>query len=180
MTKSSNRFDWCWPLAYPATETLPYEAAHPGAFGARRRYDVHTGVDLYAQVAEDVFACEDGAVVTVEDFTGPKAGSSWWHDTQAILVEGETGVILYGEVVPLVKVGERVVRGQLIGRVARVLRTDKGRPLSMLHVELYTHGTRASVVWSLGGDRPNQLRDPTFLLAWAERSHSEGTSIESR
>jgi hypothetical protein len=43
---------------------------HPGAFAARRRHDVHTGVDLYCSEGEPVLAVEDGDVVNVEPFTG--------------------------------------------------------------------------------------------------------------
>lgn len=75
-------------------------APHPGAFGARRKFDHHTGVDLYATRPVPVFPIEDGRVVDIIEFTGEKAipASPWWNRTQAVLVEGRTGVILYGEV----------------------------------------------------------------------------------
>lgn len=137
---------------------------HPGAFGVARRYDVHTGVDLYVPEGTEVFALESGLVVAVEDFTGPKAGFPWWNDTQAVLVEGVSGVLLYGELDASVKTGDFVQEGQLLGYVKRVLRKDKGTPTSMLHFERYTHGTTASVVWELGNPKPYNLVDPTLLL----------------
>jgi len=139
---------------------------HPGSFGAVRRHDVHTGVDLYCPEGTPVYAIESGLVVAIEDFTGPKAGSPWWLDTRAVLIEGASGVLLYGEVQPEVTLGERVTKGTRLAVVARVLRNDKGLPTSMLHFEQYVAGTRASVVWGLGSERPPQLLDPTPLLRW--------------
>ncbi len=153
---------WRWPLAR-RTHPLP-EAPAAGAFGAVRRHDVHTGVDLYAEPGDEVLAVEDGVVVAVEDFTGPRAGSPWWHDTRAALVEGASGVVLYGELDPSVAVGDPVRRGDVVGRVRTVLRHDKGLPMTMLHLELYAPGARASTWWRRGEPRPESLRDPTGLL----------------
>ncbi len=156
---------WRWPLEGRAS-LAPSEQ---GAFGAVRRHDVHTGVDLYAREGAVVRAVEDGVVVAVERFTGPEAGSPWWRDTDAVLVEGASGVVLYGEVAPQVTLGARLVAGDVVGRVVTVLRRDKGLPTAMLHLELYAHGTRASVWWRHGEARPAALRDPTPLLEAASR-----------
>lgn len=123
---------------------------HPGAFKAVRRDNhIHTGVDLYADEGASVSACEDGVVVSIEPFTGPKDNSPWWKDTDAILIEGKSGVICYGELQPVsfLKVGYNVTKGTIIGYVKRVILEGKERPEitgwkpSMLHVELYPHGT---------------------------------------
>lgn len=159
---------WRWPLAR-RVHAVP-EAPAPGAFGVVRRHDVHTGVDLYAEPGEPVFAVEDGRVVALEDFTGPRAASPWWNDTRAALVEGASGVVLYGELDPRVSVGERVRRGELVGHVRTVLRHDKGAPMTMLHLELYAPGTRASAWWRLDEARPDALRDPTDALRESETS----------
>lgn len=157
---------WLWPLE--CERCMPDE---PGRFAAVRKHDVHTGVDLYALVGSQVVAVEDGIVVAIENFTGPAAGSPWWLDTKAVLVEGSSGVVCYGEVDPSVRVDELVRRGSLVGRVLEVLRRDKGRPRSMLHVELYEVGVRTTVVWALGQERPAGLLDPTeFLESSAEGS----------
>lgn len=140
------------------------ESPSQGAFGAIRRHDVHTGVDLYAEPGVAVFAVEDGVVVAIEEFTGARAGSPWWHDTLAVLVEGASGVVLYGELAPSVIVGARVERGDLVGRVLTVLKRDKGLPMTMLHLELYEPGTRASVWWLHGEPKPAELRDPSDAL----------------
>ncbi len=136
----------------------------PGRFAAIRRHDRHTGIDLYCEQGDEVFAIENGVVVAIEDFTGPKAGSRWWHDTQAVLIEGASGVICYGEIEIAVTLGQSVTAGALIGRVKTVLIKDKGRPMNMLHLELYRHGTRETTWWHLGEDQPTSLLDPTCLL----------------
>lgn len=63
---------WRWPLDPLREHPLP-RAPHAGAFGATRRHDVHTGIDLYADEGDAVVAVEDGVVVALEDFTGPGA-----------------------------------------------------------------------------------------------------------
>lgn len=147
-----------------ATE-IPVDA-HVGAFATVRRHHVHEGVDLYACDQDPVLAMEGGSVVMVGPFTGPKAGFPWWLDTDVVMVEGEHGVLAYGEILAGAwTVGDRVQAGDELGRISPVLRHDKGRPRFMLHVERYTPGIRASCgVWPLGQPRPNGLLDPTPLL----------------
>lgn len=146
------------------TTGLP-RAPHPGAFGVQRRHHVHEGVDLYVPEGTPVHAVEAGRVVRIEWFTGPKADTPWWLDTQAIFVEGASGVVVYGEITVLdhLKEGSSVQPGDLLGHVAVVLRQDKGRPTAMLHMELHAHGARSAPAWE--GARPETLLDPTpFLL----------------
>lgn len=140
---------------------------HVGAFGVTRKHHVHEGVDLYAPQDCQVFAVEDGEVVAVIPFTGPKAQLPWWLDTDIVLVEGTSGVVAYGEIVPSVIVGQHLRAGEQLGTVTRVLRHDKGRPTTMLHLELHQHGTRVCPPWETV--RPSTLLDPTpYLLAIAE------------
>lgn len=115
---------------------------HYGAFGTKRRFDVHTGVDLYSPEGSKVYAVEDGEVVAIRKFTGDKAGTSFWENTKAIDIEGFTGTICYGEVVPVssLKVGDRVNKGQIIAFVKRVLKKYKGKPRSMLHFAIHRAG----------------------------------------
>lgn len=153
----------CWPLLGVRPTPPPADAR----FGAVRKHDIHSGVDLYAPEYSPVVAIEQGVVVSVLDFTGPDAGSDWWLPTKAVMVEGRSGVILYGEVHPLVQVGQSVDGGQPVGAVARVLRNDKGRPTSMLHLELYVRGTKSCCEqWKLGEEKPAGLLDP-WSLVWA-------------
>ncbi len=113
-----------------------------GMFGAQRKHDVHTGIDLYAPVGTEVMAIYDGEVIGVENFTGPEVGSPWWNTTQAVYIVHPVNrvaevVVVYGEISPIVKVGQRVLSGQVIGHVQQVLKKDKGKPMSMLHLENY-------------------------------------------
>lgn len=152
----------------PAGATgLPVQG-HPGAFGVRRKNHTHEGVDLYAPQGTPVCAVEAGLVVRVAPFTGPQAGLPWWLDTSAVWVEGETGVVLYGELQPAVEKGVAVAAGQLLGHVSRVLAKDKGRPMAMLHLELHTALSREAPEWLVHDERPAVLRDPTpYLMACA-------------
>lgn len=135
-----------------------------GKFGAIRKHDIHTGVDLYCDPGEAVYAIEDGVVVAVENFTGPKAGTPWWNDTQSVLIQSKSGVFCYGEIETRCWVGQQVFEGDIIGTVLTVLKKDKGKPMTMLHLELYKHGTTESVVWNLGERKPKGLWNPTCIL----------------
>lgn len=139
----------------------------PGAFGAVRRHDIHTGVDIYTDLHEPVYAIEDGVVVAIERFTGESADSPWWNDTLALLVEGKSGVVVYGEidVAEDLTVGSEVKQNDYVGNVLQVLKQDKGvTPTCMLHFELHKHGTTQTCWWHHGEAMPNSLLDPTELL----------------
>jgi len=147
-------------------QPLP-EPGDAGFFGAERKHDIHTGIDLYTEDDAEVYAIKTGTVVAIEAFTGEHADSPWWNNTWAILIENNKGVICYGEVTPhpLLKVGDKVRSGQLIGNVKRVLKGDKGKnPPSMLHFEFYTKGTRKTVWWKLGEPCPENLRNPLEVI----------------
>lgn len=159
------------------TETEILIGDHVGAFGTRRKNHRHEGVDLYCNPQDPVYAVEDGIVVFIEDFTGEKAGSPWWNNTRAVHVEGESGVIVYGEILETegLVVGSPVCQGDLIGHVVTVLLKDKGRPMTMLHFELYEHGSRESVTWHpWEEEKPPFLKDPTSLLLKAMKDIQNG------
>lgn len=147
--------------SFPAGCTGLPTGEHPGAFGVVRKHHVHEGIDFYAPAGTVVSAVQDGEVVAVMPFTGPAAGLPWWEDTEIVLVEGASGVVAYGEIAPCVAVGQRVVAGEPVGAVKRVLRHDKGRPTCMLHLELHAPGTRTTPEWYLERGRPATLLDPT-------------------
>jgi murein DD-endopeptidase MepM/ murein hydrolase activator NlpD len=165
--KAQETWTWRWPL-FEGPRQMP-DPKGPGAFGAVRKHDIHTGVDLYTYPGMSVLAVEDGVVVAIEDFTGPKAGSPWWNDTQSILIEGRSGVVCYGELSVLsgIQVGSEITREQCLGCVKTVLKKDKGTPRTMLHLELYEKGTTESVWWHLGDPKPSNLLDPTELVGEA-------------
>lgn len=159
---------------------------HVGSFGVRRRFDRHRGVDLYAPVGTLVFAVEDGVVCSkngIRPWTGKIANCDWWEDTWAIIVEGKSGMVVYGEI----KIDEGLLaeqkqaltipggqihirKGQVLGTVVRVLKKDKGRPTSMLHIELREPGFYRNIDKSWEGDNiPKGVLDPTPFLIRSAR-----------
>jgi len=153
---------WIWPLRH-CTPLLPDE---PGWFGTIRRHDTHTGIDLYCVCGQVVQAVEAGGVIRVEAFTGPNAEdpSPWWNDTWAVLVRGDSGVVVYGEIQPSVQVGDLLQAGQTVGTVLTVLQKDKGRPMTMLHLELLAPEATCTLWWMPHEPQPFLLRDPTTKL----------------
>lgn len=137
---------------------------HPGAFGIRRRHHTHEGVDLYVPISTPVSAVEAGQVVAVKPFTGPKANTPWWLDTMAVFVQGPSGMVVYGEIAAHVIAGQSVACGEILGVVIPVLRHDKGRPMSMLHLELRENGNTADIEWRVHTEKPKGLKDPTEFL----------------
>ena len=156
------------PLSYLTYLPINY---HPGAFGFPRKYDYHTGIDLYCQPNEVVMAMEAGRIVDMGLFTGVRAGSEWWNETQYVMIQGASGIICYGEIEihPSWTVGDDVREGEIIGTVIPVLPPEKvredipGHSTSMLHLELYSEYT-TPVEWGLEHPRPKILQDPTWLL----------------
>lgn len=148
-------------------------------FGAVRKHDIHTGIDLHCDAGAEVFAIEDGLVVAVASFTGPSAGSPWWADTDYIGINGSSGYIVYGEVSSLVSVGDKILAGQLIGHVKQVLKKDKGQPMSMLHLELYSEVVTEPVIWNLNEKKPNLLEDPLPLIEEQRFNHDCETHDEA-
>ena len=169
---------WRFPLELDANFTGIPVSHHPGAFGFHRKHSHHTGVDLYCDDHAKVHAVETGRVVNIEHFTGEWDNSPWWNETDCVLVEGPSGVVCYGEVMPrpLLTRGDIVKQGQHIAFVRRVLKDGKERPdipghkTAMLHFELYPHGTTtASKSWQIEPQgenchRPDDLLDPTPML----------------
>ena len=140
---------------------------HPGAFGKKRKNHQHEGIDLYCEKGDEVLAIEDGVVIKIKKFTGEHVGSNWWNNSWCVLVEGVTGVFNYGEIIPNkeIKEGMEIKEGFLIGHVETVLKKDKGRPMNMLHLELYKHGTTDAInEWSLNMEQPNHLLNPTEII----------------
>lgn len=160
------------PYANVKVKNLTFETEipvhfHPGSFAFQRKNHIHEGVDIYCMNDEPVYCMEDSKVINILPFTGEIANSPWWNNTFCVLLEGESGVINYGEILPYksIKVGDKLKEGDFIGTVERVLKKDKGRPRDMLHVELYVHGTSKHIhLWNLNMKKPTHLLDPTNLL----------------
>lgn len=173
-SESFRNIDFDYKTNLPVSE-------HVGAFGVKRKHHFHEGVDLYAPEGTVVRAVEDGVVVRVAQFTGEAVDMPWWEDTWAVMVEGQSGVVVYGEIVPCSDlIGPTPLRtevcvGDPIGAVKRVLKVDKGRPMSMLHLELRKHGTTDWSGWYEETGRPDNLLDPTpHLLRTALYTHLGG------
>lgn len=157
---------------HPLRIPLPYGFRRPhsqGIFGAERKHDIHTGIDLYCNPGDPVVAMESGRIVAIEVFTGPHANppTPWWQDTYAVLVEGASGVLVYGEIEPDSNrvVGDMVLPGQMLGKVQTVVTKNKGLPTTMLHLERLAPGSRTvAPVWHRGKPRPAELLDPTELI----------------
>ncbi len=163
---------WNFPLP-GRSNGIPIGPNHPGAFATQRKYEKHTGIDLYTFDGALVHVVEDGVVVGMGPFTGKHWNTTWWNDTDYILVEGASGVVCYGEVEAFsnLKVGDVVKKYDVLATVVRVLKEGKERPdipghsTSMLHMELYPHGTTQPS----SGFEPH-LQDPTpFLLESTNR-----------
>lgn len=129
--------NWYFPLDhYPFS--VP-EKDHPGAFLKERKFHFHEGVDLYTKPNAKVYAVEDSIVYKILKFTGEKAGSPWWNNTRAIVLKGNSGYILYGEVKIKkgLKEGDKILKGEHIATVKAVLKKRKHNPRYMLHFEWY-------------------------------------------
>lgn len=162
---------------------------HPGAFGYQRRHDMHTGVDLYTNEREPVFAVERGVVVATIPFTGPQLGHSWWNNTDALLVSGASGVVCYGEIdAKHFQPGDEIKRGQPLGRVIPVIQKGRERPdikghsRSMLHIELYKdlydelkRGVWEG--WKIGSPQPDKILNPTDRLLEANMRQANRCSV---
>lgn len=162
--------DWRFPLS--EFSGLPI-GDHPGAFGARRKHDMHTGVDLYTVEGAKVFAVERGVIKHIGRFTGASVGTSWWNETDAIVIEGASGCVVYGEIIVAegIAVGDSVNIGDCLGVVTAVLVPSKirndiaGYSNVMLHLELLREFKGEFVDWGLGEVKPFILLDPTPMLA---------------
>lgn len=152
-----------WPL--PGVPKDVPVGTHPGAFASKRKFDIHTGVDIYCKSGQIVTACTNGLVIGVEPFTGSHADSPWWNNTWAVFVRDPSGTVFcYGEVHPLVMVNQEIEAGQPLGVIIPVLKIDKGKPMSMLHFEMYTPNFKEAVWWKHDENKPDTLIDPTNTL----------------
>lgn len=167
-----------WQFPIENCRILPV-GDHPGAFGVKRKRYYHTGVDLYTENLAIVNAVEDGIIVKMGLFTGPKLGHDHWNHTDFLMIEGASGVVNYGEIEisPWCRLGFSIKKGDAIGMVKQVLPAGKerndipGHSLSMLHLELYTHGMKECVDWPITANRPAKLLDPTSYLKTASHEN---------
>lgn len=166
---------WSWPLP----NCVPWEIPQDNTPG--------TGIDLFAPMDQPVHAVEDGIIRSICLSTGASVGSPWREETSAVLIEGKTGLITYGGILPTesisVSEGRKVRKGQLLGHVFPVSSDDKDNGVSMLHLEVHKNSEaplKAPVNWPRDTPDPaGFLHDPTehLIRAWAKvspRFHREG------
>ena len=116
----------------------------------------HGGCDLYAPTGTEVRAMANGVVRYVGFF---------YENTDHIEIVHDKHIIRYGEVLlgkSLVKAGDEVIKGQVIGYVGKL---SIKVPSMMLHLEMYSNPNDKS---SLSGNsiykRRSDLVDPTPFL----------------
>ena len=168
----------CWSAPIKHEIFIP-TGEHPGAFGAKRKYDIHTGVDIYCEEGKPVYAMEDGTIIEQGWFTGVSVKMPWWNDTRYLVIKGKSGCIVYGEIWEAKSIMDRrtnnIKVGQLLGCVKAVLPPEKKRAdiphhsNAMLHIELYDEKTKWSksaswVSWEHGQKRDKHLMNPTPYL----------------
>ncbi|HBH34943.1 MAG TPA: hypothetical protein DDW45_00565 [Gammaproteobacteria bacterium] len=157
----------------------PDPSYHEGGrkYGSRRSNGTrkHAGCDLIAPKGTQVLAMDDGKVIR-----GPY---HFYSGTYALEIKHSNGkVVRYGEimkkVLPGIRVGVRVARGQVIARVGR-LRSGS----SMLHLEIYK-GTESGQLTQAGNKykrrsdliNPTSILDAASLLAAADRPAPDKTA----
>ena len=143
----------------------------PGSFGSIRKYDIHTGVDIYCEEGTIINAVEEGEVIDVGIFTGNKVDSPWWNETEYIVIKGRSGYVLYGEIGDIkLSIGDHVISDEILGIVRPVLPKEKIREdirnhnNFMLHMELYKEYLGKPIIWNLGENKDKNLIDPTPYL----------------
>lgn len=154
-------------LYWPMLGCRPLLPDEVGRFGAIRRHEHHSGIDLYCELGTKVIAVEDGEVIAIEHFTGPLStpSSPWWNPTQAVLVRSADHVLVYGEITASVEIGQKVKGGEIVGIVDKpVLRHFKGRPTVMMHFEKLDAAATKSCIWPLDQNCPMDLKDPKDVL----------------
>jgi murein DD-endopeptidase MepM/ murein hydrolase activator NlpD len=171
--KLSTSVDSWKKLDFNIETELPVSIDHPGSYMYRRKNHIHEGVDLYCNNNQEVVSIYDGVITNIIPFTGEIANTPWWNDTYAVVIEHSDYVLVYGEIIPDInlKIGQKVYAGQIIGNITTVLKVDKGRPMNMLHLEMYKKGTTDSVgiIKDYNSIPDNILNPITILLNYVDR-----------
>lgn len=162
----------------------------PGSFWEDRGDRYHCGIDIYAPAGSDVLACESGEVIDAGIQTSPDK-VSYWETTLFVMIKTRSNLYCrYAELADsTVKIGDRVLEGQVLGHVGRVVRpplVDGCSPLyiqrlklagnlTMLHFEVYRlrPGYMRAYLggnW-FGAGQPEGLLDPGPYLRNATREN---------
>lgn len=186
-----------WPLSLKTQEetasgkAIPEKAisrripqkGEPGSFWEDRGDRHHCGVDLYAPENTEVIPVEGGIVTETGMMTSPEI-LPYWDPIYYVIIEHDKCLFCkYCELAGLVvKKGDEVEQGSLIGRVGMVLNSGKidgSCPLyiqklknknpSMLHLEVWedepvtTHRNYLGGNW-FSEEMPENLKDPAQYL----------------
>jgi murein DD-endopeptidase MepM/ murein hydrolase activator NlpD len=171
-----------WPVPNSYSKKIPSKD-NPGSFWECRGDRFHSGIDIYAPEASEVLSIDEGKVIETGEFTSPKI-VPYWNKTYYILIKNKNEFFYkYAELGKImVKSGEEVKAGQLIGQVGLVLNSKKitkdspnyiynikqDGEMSMLHFELFKSKPNQNKNY-LGGNifnniKPKDLLDPSILL----------------
>jgi len=153
---------------------------HPGAFGDVRPRHIHEGVDIYAPPETPVLAVEDGTIVGVTPLVGAETRNAFWHDMEAVLVQGKSGLAVYCEITPLktLEPAMQVKQGALLGHIYKKgyknqnphRKAEDSEHSFFLHLELHHPNIRMPTKWLPDKPKPDTLFDPTpFLLPVARK-----------
>ena len=136
-------------------------------FGHKRKYDFHTGIDIYVEDKSLVKTIDSGIVYQMGVFTGALAESPWWNYTEYVVIKTNQVFWLYGEIINSkdLFIGKKLKKGDYIGNVTPVLHSHKtANPTSMLHLEAYSHYSHP-ITWNLESPQvPHGLLNPVSLI----------------
>jgi murein DD-endopeptidase MepM/ murein hydrolase activator NlpD len=118
----------------------------------------HAGVDVAAMNGDKVLAIDDGEVLY------PVTGYSIGAGLQAVAIRHPDADYIYGEIDVLVKAGQTVKAGDVIGTVRQ---NDAGPGHQMLHLEAWESGfgPTAFTPWNVGSPPPPHLLNAEQLIA---------------
>lgn len=148
---------------FPCKEKYPQSQ-----FGAERKYDIHTGVDIFVPNGTRVLSLDDGVVVNVEWFTGELSNppTPWWNNTKAVwILHTNNLVVVYGEIETNLTIGTTIMKKSVVGEVIPVLKKEKTNQATMLHLEMYDTIPENTAIWKLGEEKPKGLLNPRLYLS---------------
>jgi hypothetical protein len=139
----------------------PFETA--AGFGYSQKNGKHqSGIELYCDEGQEVFAIEESDIIDMFLSTGYGAETPWFQNTYTLLLEGNSGVINYSCILidHDVKFGKTIKEGQLIGRIKKLMDIS----IPSLYIGLYYNGVEEPIEWNRGEVKPTELLDPTDML----------------
>ncbi len=127
--------DWYWPLPgrYRLTSLF---GGRPDPFTGKP--DNHTGTDVGAPAGVEIHAAQEGVVTTI----GSNRYSSYGYYCMITHANGYVTLYAHMNTLPIVKAGQTVSKGQVIGYVGSTGRSTGPH----LHFELRVNGVRGDVL----------------------------------